>query len=213
MKVEAEGERAVVHLRHTRKMREQLASIISLLPEVQAQHFNPDLMLDGYSSFLKFRTKEIATMLDGEMTGNIRDDVKDEETYEAWYKEFHAKSESHTEFSRLLQNLQIRTSSEAMAETVGSILGNHVGKGRYLDESQLSKEVVLEFNLGPLHLLHDLALKIYELRPQEFIYRKDTSGSLATRITRLRNHEEGAAVDTFRKMGERRAHLPSKLWS
>ena len=76
----------MVHLRHTRKMREQLASIISLLPEVQAQHFNPDLMLDGYSSFLKFRTKEIATMLDGEMTGNIRDDVKDEETYEAWYK-------------------------------------------------------------------------------------------------------------------------------
>ena len=30
-----------------------------------------------------------------------------------------------------------------MAETVGSILGNHVGKGRFLDEANLSKEMVL----------------------------------------------------------------------
>ena len=39
-----------------------------------------------------------------------------------------------------------------MAETVGSILGNHVGKGRYLDESQLSKEVVLgEYTAPPMN--------------------------------------------------------------
>ena len=27
-----------------------------------------------------------------------------------------------------------------------------------------------------------------------------------------RNHEEGAAVDTFRKSGKERAHLPTRLW-
>ena len=70
-----------------------------------------------------------------------------------------------------------------------------------------------EFNLGPLHLLHDLASKIYDLRPVEYIYRETPSGSLATHYTRLRNHEEGAAVDTFRRVGESRAHLPNRLWS
>ena len=30
-----------------------------------------------------------------------------------------------------------------MAETVGSIMGNHVGKGRHLTEANLSKEMVL----------------------------------------------------------------------
>ena len=37
--------------------------------------------------------------------------------------------------------------SQAMAETVGSVMGNHVGRGRYLKESYLSKELVL----GGLH--------------------------------------------------------------
>ena len=70
----------------------------------------------------------------------------------------------------------------------------------------------LEFNLGPLHLLHNLAEKIYDLKPVKYICRKTPAGSLATHFSRLRNHEEGAAVDTFRKMGEERAHLPTRLW-
>ena len=79
IKVEAEGERAVVSLRHTAKMKGLLANIVSLLPEVQAQYFDVDLMLEGFSSFLKYRSKEIALMLEGD---HVRDDV----IYEAWYK-------------------------------------------------------------------------------------------------------------------------------
>jgi len=33
--------------------------------------------------------------------------------------------------------------TQAMAETVGSIMGNHVGKGRYLTEENFNKELYL----------------------------------------------------------------------
>ena len=36
--------------------------------------------------------------------------------------------ESNMLFTKLFQNIQIRTSSEAVAEMVGSIVKNHVGK-------------------------------------------------------------------------------------
>ena len=72
---------------------------------------------------------------------------------------------------------------------------------------------VLEFNLGPLHKLKDVAQKIFELRHVEYPYRRTPSGALSTHFSRLRNHEEGAAVDTFRKLGEERAHLPTRIWS
>ena len=96
-----------------------------------------------------------------------------------------------------------------MAETVGSILGNHVAKGRVLNEHNLDKEMmlggshsiaaflfnyhhsVLEFNLGPLHKLKDVAQKIFELRNVEYLYRRTPSGALSTHFSRPRNHEEG----------------------
>ena len=85
--VETEGVRAVVSLRHTRKMKKLLDNLITFLPEVQAQYFNVDLMLEGYSSFLKYRSKEIALMLASEhVRDDARDDMMDDVTYEAWYK-------------------------------------------------------------------------------------------------------------------------------
>ena len=35
------------------------------------------------------------------------------------------------------------------AETVGNIMSNHIGKGRYLNPHNFSKEICLEYNLGP----------------------------------------------------------------
>jgi len=83
----------------------------------------------------------------------------------------------------------------------------------HLKENNLDKEMMLEFNLGPLHKLEDVAQKIFELRHVEYLYRRTPSGALSTHFSRLRNHEEGAAVDTFRKLGEEWAHLPTRIWS
>ena len=88
-KVQAEGERAVVNPRHVRRMRELLGAIVSILPEVQVQYFDLDLMLEGYLAFMKYRTKEIASMFDGEVDVgrvDVREDRMDHVMYEGWYK-------------------------------------------------------------------------------------------------------------------------------
>ena len=38
--------------------------------------------------------------------------------------------ECNVVFSKLFQNLQVRSTSEAMAETVGSIMNIHIGRNR-----------------------------------------------------------------------------------
>ena len=64
-------------------------AIISILPEVQVQYFDVDLMLEGYLAFMKYRTKDIASMYDSEVDVgrmDVREDRKDHVIYEGWYK-------------------------------------------------------------------------------------------------------------------------------
>jgi hypothetical protein len=50
--------------------------VVEELPELQAAKFEDvDLMLDGFSSFLKYRTKEKASM-----------QVEDHEVFQSWFK-------------------------------------------------------------------------------------------------------------------------------
>ena len=201
VKVEMDGVKALVCLEHLNNMKKLLTDIVYNLPEVQQERFDVDLMLDGYCSYLKYRTKEQATIC-----------VNDHEVYEAWYKEFCDTSESCQHFSELFQNLQIRTSSEAIAETVGSIMGNHCGKGRFLTETNFSIELYLQFNLGPLHLLHGLAEEIFNLKKKEYLYRKTATGQLSTYVKKLTDSKEGAAVATYRRLEEENSHLPTTMW-
>ena len=82
--------------------------------------------------------------------------------YEDWIKKS-KESENHLEFQKLWELVMVRSSSEAICETVGSIMGQHCGKNRYITPENFSKELVLRFNLGPLHLLNGL---IDALRPE-----------------------------------------------
>ena len=53
--------------------------------------------------------------------------------YTEWYQKFIMVEEAlecNVLFSKLFQNLQIRSTNEAMAETVGSIMNHHIGKNR-----------------------------------------------------------------------------------
>ena len=61
-----------------------MATIVSLLPEVQALYFNVDLMFEGYSSYLKYKSKEVAFILEGDdVRTDVREDERDNITYEA----------------------------------------------------------------------------------------------------------------------------------
>ena len=85
---------------------------------------------------------------------------------------------------------------------MGSIMGKHIGKGRFLQEENFSKELVLgenytitetyirlplnccfkfilypEFNLGPLHLLEGIAKETFNLKKRVTCTRRLTKGS------------------------------------
>ena len=57
----------------------------------------------------------------------------------------------------------IRSCSEAICETVGSIMNQHAGKNRHLDPRYFSMEIYLRFNFGPMHLMKDL-IKYYLIK-------------------------------------------------
>ena len=71
----------------------------------------------------------------------------------------------------------------------------------------------MKFNLGPLHQLGGLAEEILDLKSKEYVYKKKSSGQLATRASLLVDQVEGAAVATFRWLEEERAHVPIEMWT
>ena len=99
-----------------------------------------------------------------------------------------------------------------MAETVGSIMNNHSGKGRYLDPVNFSIEIYLEFNLGPLFLLEEIVQAVYDLKKKEYLYKQKPSGALATHFSRLADVNDGSSIKTYRNKQVEKAHLPVSIW-
>jgi hypothetical protein len=198
------GDEAVVDQDHDKKLENQLKGIIDHLPEATAVKFDAQSMVLGYSSFLK-----IATQLE-RVTKESPTKI-----YEIWFTEKASgenASESYKNFAKFFQNCQIRTCSEAMAETVGSIMKNHTGKGRFLKPQNFNKEIFLQFNLGPPFLLCGLAERVFKLKEKRYIYNRKADGSLVTHFSSLADVENGSAVGTYRKQQEKKAHLPLDLW-
>ena len=78
--------------------------------------------LECWLNFLKEKLKE-----EGQVKG-------EDEIYRSWFKKYLScedSLESNILFSKLFQNLQIRSCTEAIAETVGSIMNQHLGSNRY----------------------------------------------------------------------------------
>ena len=107
-----------------RERLKKLQSLIQMLPVRHAQKFDPLLIFPGLESWLGYLKEKLA--YEGSR-------VEENTCYEGWYKK-HILCEDPLEcnllFSRLFQNLQVRSTTEAMAETVGSIMNQHLGKNR-----------------------------------------------------------------------------------
>ena len=86
------------------------------------------------------------------------------------------------------------------------------GRNRYLDPVNFSKEVYLEFNLGPLFLLEDLVNEVFELKKKQYIYKEKPSGNLSTHFSRLADATEGSSVRTYRNRQVEKAHVPLEIW-
>ena len=101
----------------------------------------------------------------------------------------------------------IRTTSEAICETIGSVMEQHGGKNRHLDPAYFSMELFLRINLGPLHFLDSLVEEVLKREPINFI-RKETQ---ANRLS-SKDLNKSAAVHTFQKIKEEKSRFPLSFW-
>lgn len=113
-------------------------------------------------------------------------------------------------FRELFEFIQIRTYSEAICETVGSLKTIAIGTARNQSPVNLSKEVCLRFNLPPLHICKESIIPIVA---QELVSEKARTytrkGDKDNRISRFFKYKHiSSALGNFRKREEDTAHLP-----
>ena len=111
-------------------------------------------MVDGFVAWNKYQIE-------------ADDSVPMNKKWSAWIAQLKNKDkyDDYSVFIDFFECIQIRSMSEAMAETVGSIMNINSGTGRQLQPINFSVEICLRFNLGPLHTLAGLIEDVIENHP------------------------------------------------
>ena len=108
------------------------------------------------------------------------------------------------QFFLLLELCMNKSYSEAICETVGSIMRIHGGKGRHLHPVNFSKEVCLNFNLPPVHtltsIISGLTNQIVNVEKKRFS-RRGRSGL-------WKYSKYSASVGNYRNRVEDESHTP-----
>ena len=176
------------------QMREKLERVVMNLSQYQKQQFDSLQATAGYIDWNQFYARH----------GTIQIN----EAWPKWLKQLtNAQKADYTMFIDLFENVQIRSMSEAMCETVGSLMACHGAKGRYLQPKFFSQEIYLRFNLGPLHLLSDFCLEIVKERNKEYVRKGDLKKTFHKLVS-----EQSAALKTYRSQEEVKAKLPLDVW-
>ena len=104
----------------------------------------------------------------------------------------------------LYEFINIRTYSEAICETIGSMMAISVSNGRNLQPQNLGKEVFLKFNLPPLHQLGNFTS---ELARQ---WRETKTGMYRKGMKRsgLKMNEISSTIENFRQRTEEKSYTP-----
>ena len=176
---------------------DELQSLIDNIPGPHSESYSAVDCLPGYVSWQQFGAKE------KERNENL--------THEKiWEKYVEKHGDSFPEFVDLYEDINIRTMSEAMAETVGSIMNAAISRGRNPHPFNLSIEICLRFNLPPLHNMGDLIEEILAQRLKdkaEYIRRLESK-----RPDKLISSLYSASVHNFRENEEKSSHLPVVIW-
>ena len=78
-------------------------------------------------------------------------------------------------------------------------MNQHSSRNRHLDPTYFSMEMVLRFNLGPLHLLDTLIDDIMTTKPVDFVRKETRENRLSSKDVNT-----SAAVNTFREKREKK---------
>ena len=176
------------------KAREQaLKVVVEYIPGTHKQKYDAAEMVDGYASWNRFQVQA---------DKNIPMNKK----WIAWISKMKNsdKFDDYSMFIEFFECIQIRSMSEAMAETVGSIMNINSGTGRQLQPVNFSVEICLRFNLGPLHTLSGLVNDVVENHGKDF-FRKALPRGMQVNTMSVANAN-------FRKKEESSCHIPYKIF-
>ena len=183
---------------------EILKNLINALPSSQSEKIDANSCHEGFMRWNEF-WKNFASKYEETLPIKVVHIA-----YESWVKE---TKEKFCQFMDLWQFCMIKGTSEACCETVGSIMNIHVGRNRYLKPDNFSKEIVLRYNLGPMHVLdnpkssYNFVQDVYNRSKIEFVRKTDRPDKLSTK-----NLIKSSSVSTFEKRREEKSHFPSSFW-
>ena len=100
-------------------------------------------------------------------------------------KKSHSKINETQMFRDLFEFVQSKTYSEAICESIGSIMNMATSGGRYLNPQNFNKEIFLRYNLPPLHTLTGFIEDILQdelANKKEFIRKADSDPRQARKL-------------------------------
>ena len=180
-----------------------LQEVIKSLPPNQSELFEAQSCYPGFLSWNNYWNETF----NRENIGLNLDPLKNVHKY---YEDWAMKgNERNLPFQKLWENLMVRSTSEAICETIGSIMVQHGAKNRNLQPKNFNTEMYLRFNLPPLHHSDGLVNEVLAFDSNKTYVRK---GSRLSKIV-SQDVNKSAAIGTFEKKSETKAYLPESFWN
>ena len=114
-------------------------------------------------------------------------------------------------FRNVYEFVNVRTYSEAICETIGSLMSIAVSNGRNIQPFNLDKELYMRFNLPPLHKIQDfvkfVAKNWREVGDKEFYMKSQRKATSRLKLSVL-----SSSLSNYRSREEELAHFPVTLW-
>ena len=175
----------------------KLATLIDAIPLPTRDNFEAAECLVGYQIYVKFISL---------FAGNL---VPLEQIWNEFYKK--AKNDVNCKmFINLFQFCMGKTYSEAICETIGSVMSLHRGHGRNLQPVNFSNEIYLRVNLAPLHILKKQFIpEIVDLivKKEKKVFRRKLDNT-ADGKRKLVSSATSSTICNFRLKEELASHLP-----
>ena len=175
-----------------------LQMVIESLPSEQSDTFDADSCHEGFLNWNEHWKKFALTYNQDLPITNVH------HAYQSWIKRSDGKFK---EFQELWESCMIRGTSEAVCETVGSIMKIHAGRNRHLQPNYFSMEIVLRWNLGPLHLLKTLVDDVYNREKKIYIRKCEIVNKIVSK-----DLFKSSACDSFEKKSEEKSKFPASVW-
>ena len=163
-------------------------------------NFRDDIesIVEGYEAYLRVLI----------LSRQVFDHEAKKLTTDEIYQKFISRLGSSTKsFQELYEFINIRTYSEAICETIGSIMAIAVSNGRNLQAYNLDKELYIRFNMPPYHKVQDFISKVaddWRKRGNKQFYVKKSTNKL-----KMRNIS--TSLSNFRSLEEKSSHFPLDL--